>query len=92
MVLSSSEMASSTGKVSPPCEADPLVLNVTLAEDDGEREAGYPGRFTRQVRILHYLQMPGQRVQTLPIIIGLFIFDVCIFSWSCLSPCFSQII
>ena len=47
-------MESNTGKARHPCEADPLVLNVTLADDDDEQEAGYPGSFTRKVLILNY--------------------------------------
>ena len=46
-------MESNTGKARHPCEAHPLVLNITLAADD-KQMAGYQGTFTRQVRILNY--------------------------------------
>ena len=48
-------MEDNTGKVGHPREADPLVLHVTLAHDDDKQKAGYPGIFTRQVRILKNL-------------------------------------
>ena len=67
-------MESNTGKVRHPCEADPLVLHVTLADDDDKQKAGYPGRFTTQVRILNYRSMPGQKVHTLFIILGFLMF------------------